>query len=132
MTDRLAALRSAIADVDAALVEEFAGTNDLVWFAWDAVKEAALAATPAPLDVERLAAAINDAQIRTDELRWGRDLTPVAARILAALSPAAPETGPAQGHLAHQPGDFHRYRTVCEVCGEPGQLRVTLEPERAP
>jgi hypothetical protein len=38
----------------------------------------------------------------------------------------------AQGHLAHQPGDFHRYRTVCEVCGEPGTLRVSWDPERVP
>jgi len=32
----------------------------------------------------------------------------------------------------HAPGDFHRYRVICEVCGVPGYLRVSWDPERAP
>lgn len=28
----------------------------------------------------------------------------------------------------HEPGDFHRYRTECEVCGQPGMLYVEMRP----
>ena len=31
---------------------------------------------------------------------------------------------------AHKPGDFHRYHVACKVCGEPGYLRVSWDPER--
>ena len=29
----------------------------------------------------------------------------------------------------HPRGDAHRYHIVCTVCGEPGVLRVTIDPE---
>lgn len=32
----------------------------------------------------------------------------------------------------HEQGEYHQYRTKCEVCGQPGTLHLTLEPEREP
>jgi len=29
----------------------------------------------------------------------------------------------------HEPGDSHRYRVVCEVCGQRGQVVVSVEPQ---
>lgn len=31
----------------------------------------------------------------------------------------------------HEPGDFHSYTLRCKTCGQPGLIRVTIDPERA-
>jgi len=31
----------------------------------------------------------------------------------------------------HKPGDFHRYITECTICGQPGTIRLSLEPQVA-
>jgi hypothetical protein len=30
---------------------------------------------------------------------------------------------------AHKPGDPHQYKLICEVCGEHGTIRVSVDPE---
>lgn len=32
----------------------------------------------------------------------------------------------------HKPGENHQYRLKCEICGQPGVIRVTVDPERVP
>ena len=32
----------------------------------------------------------------------------------------------------HAPGESHRYRIECEVCGERGQIVLSVEPQRTP
>jgi hypothetical protein len=31
----------------------------------------------------------------------------------------------------HEPGAFHEYRTICVVCGQRGQVHLSLEPQRS-
>jgi hypothetical protein len=45
------------------------------------------------MDVERLAVAMNDAQVTCDEIRLGRDLRVPAARIVARLAESRPSDG---------------------------------------
>jgi hypothetical protein len=33
---------------------------------------------------------------------------------------------------AHEPGDNHEYDLTCKVCGQPGVIRLTIDPETAP
>jgi hypothetical protein len=33
--------------------------------------------------------------------------------------------------LPHEPGDSHVYRIECSICGEPGMVRLTVDPERS-
>ena len=30
---------------------------------------------------------------------------------------------------AHKPGEAHRYRIECEVCGQRGQIKISVEPQ---
>ena len=30
----------------------------------------------------------------------------------------------------HEPGDSHRYRIICEVCGAQGMMNLSIHPER--
>ena len=32
---------------------------------------------------------------------------------------------------AHKPGEHHDYSLTCKVCGQPGLIRVSIDPERA-
>jgi hypothetical protein len=32
----------------------------------------------------------------------------------------------------HQPGEPHRYRIECEVCGQTGVIRLSVDPESVP
>jgi hypothetical protein len=32
---------------------------------------------------------------------------------------------------AHESGETHRYRIECEVCGQRGTVRLSVEPERS-
>ncbi len=34
-------------------------------------------------------------------------------------------------HGEHKPGDPHQYRLTCEVCGDRGTIRLTVDPETA-
>lgn len=29
----------------------------------------------------------------------------------------------------HEPGDLHRYRIECEVCGQQGTIRLSIDPD---
>jgi hypothetical protein len=29
----------------------------------------------------------------------------------------------------HKPGDAHHYRIACDVCGQPGNLQLSVEPQ---
>jgi hypothetical protein len=29
----------------------------------------------------------------------------------------------------HQPGDPHQYEIACKVCGQPGTIRISVDPE---
>jgi hypothetical protein len=32
----------------------------------------------------------------------------------------------------HEPGESHEYRIECKVCGQPGMVRVSIDPARVP
>jgi hypothetical protein len=52
---------------------------------------------------------------------------------IARQASASPELAAAFDAVraAHKPGDSHRYRITCEVCGERGTIRLTVDPETA-
>lgn len=54
-----------------------------------------------------------------------------AAAILAALSDWRLVPADAVSVDGHEPGDSHQYRIACEVCGERGTIRLTVDPETA-
>ena len=43
------------------------------------------------------------------------------AKVLAILTAPSPSE--------HKRGETHRYRITCEVCGESGTIRLTVDPE---
>jgi hypothetical protein len=70
----------------------------------------------ATLHVAKLAAAINDAQIRPDELRLGRDLMPVAKRIAAKYGGSPPPPRPDLSETATRvAGELLRHAASYEV-----------------
>jgi hypothetical protein len=65
---------------------------------------------------------------------WEAEMPTVefAAAILAAMPDWRLVPADAVSADAHKPGDPHQYRITCEVCGERGAIRLTVDPETAP
>lgn len=51
------------------------------------------------------------------------EFVPKELYVALAAQPAPP--------LTHEPGESHRYRVECEVCGQPGTVQLSVEPQRA-
>ena len=67
---------------------------------------------------------------RTDE--WAGDfdagkLMDARDRLRAALAASDAGSVPAS---AHKPGDHHDYRIECELCGQRGEVQLSIEPQR--
>lgn len=66
-----------------------------------------------------------------------RELTKAGALVAAAIDVLLAEArddaalAPAPSEPRHEPGDPHQYRITCEVCGERGTIRLTVDPETA-
>ena len=73
------------------------------------------------ITVEALAAAIAFSPIL--DITNSDGVRKYAAAIFAAL-PAEP------AGAGHEPGELHRYRIECMDCGEPGNIVLSIEPQR--
>lgn len=76
-------------------------------------------------DAEGIAARIEEisAEFRLD--REQSNEADALQRLARAFALAAP-----LGSELHQPGDSHRYRVECSICGQRGVVNLSLEPQR--